>query len=68
MIYRVTAMNIINADVTVTMITMIIIYLEAKMGIDMVMARTIPGVMTGRTVDIKINESPITQIGTKIKI
>ena len=35
--------------------------------IDMVRART-PGVMTGRKVDIKINESPMTQIGTKIEI
>ena len=35
--------------------------------IDRVRART-PGVTTGRTVDIKINESPMTQIGTKIEI
>ena len=66
--YRATVMKIINTDVTVTMIIMIIIQLEAKITIDMEMVRTIPGDMPGRTVDTKINEHPITQLGTKIKI
>jgi len=59
MMYRDTAMKIINAD---TMIIMV------NTTIDMEMARTIPGAMSGQMVDTKINEHPITQIFTKIII
>ena len=63
--YRATVMKI---DVTVTMIIMIIIQLEAKMDIDMAMVRMIPGDMPGRAVDARMDEHPITQLGTEIKI
>ena len=51
MMYRVTNINISDADMITTIVT-----------IDMVMAYT-TGVMTGQTIDIKINERHTTHIG-----
>ena len=68
--YKDIAMKIINTDMTDTMIIMvtIMIIMVTKIIIDMEMARTIPGAMSGRMADTKINERSTTQIFTKIII
>ena len=63
MMYRDIAMKIINADMTDTMIIMV-----TKITVDMEMAWTIPGAMSSRMADIKINECSTCQIFTGIII
>ena len=70
MMYRDIAMKIINADMTDTMIIMVttMIIMVTKITIDMEMARTIPGAMSGQMADTKINERSTTQTFTGIII